>query len=153
MGLGTYKDNYLILKVTFKKNLNSNKDIRFMLKNGIILFDNLGYNDNLNYKNIIKYKCDKEEIKLDNLKQISSINNLHQKNITIDKKDNILSDTSKKSKVYEENSNNQDIAWNNVIKIAIIVLLGALIIYFLNKDSEVDFEENTNNQDENINKK
>ena len=109
--------------------------------------------DNLNYKNIIKYKCDKEEIKLDNLKQISSINNENQKNITIDKKDNILSDTSKKSKVYEENLNNQDIAWNNVIKIAIIVLLGALIIYFLNKDSEVDFEENTNNQDENINKK
>ena len=153
LGLGTYKDNYLVLKVTFKKNLNSNKDIRFMLKNGIILFDNLGYNDNLNYKNIIKYKCDKEEIKLDNLKQISSINNLHQKNITIDKKDNILSDTSEKSKVHEENLNNQDIAWNNVIKIAIIVLLGALIIYFLNKDSEVDFEENTNNQDENINKK
>ena len=35
----------------------------------------------------------------------------------------------------------EDVLWGNIIKIALIVLLGALIIYFLNKDSEEEKKE------------
>ena len=69
--------------------------------------------------------------------------NLEKKDKFLDTKDKELSSSNnaKKSKTNEEKSDNKDIEWSNVIKIAIIVLLGALIIYFLNKDTEVDFSE------------
>ena len=153
VGLGTYKDNSLILKITFKKNLNSNDDINFILEHGIITFDNLKYSDGLNHKNIIKYKCDKEEVEIVNLNSNNSTNNINQNKITLDKKDSSSSSAPEKTKITEKDLNDQDIAWSNVIKIAIIVLLGALIIYFLNKDTEVDFEENEKSNNVNSDEK
>lgn len=141
VGLGSYKDNSLVLKITFKKSLNNNSDISFLIEKGIITFDNLGYNDNLIYKDIIKYQSDSEEAVVNLNNDIPQIdNNNTPKKITLDE-DNKTLDTTKKSKVYEEKLDDPDIKWSNVIKIAIIVLLGALIIYFLNKDTEVDFSE------------
>lgn len=157
VGLGTYSDNSLVLKITFKKNLDSNSDIIFELENGIITFDNLGYNDNLRYKDIIKYQDKVEEVKNVNLSNDSSINsnNSNQKNLTLEEDDSKALDSSKKSKTDEEKKEESDIVWGNVIKIAIIVLLGALIIYFLNKDAEIDFEEDTDkdNNSKNSDKK
>ncbi|MGM9879302.1 MAG: hypothetical protein ACI31R_04685 [Bacilli bacterium] len=157
VGLGTYGDNSLVLKITFKKNLDSNSNIIFELENGIITFDNLGYNDNLRYKDIIKYQDKVEEVKNVNLSNDSSINsnNSNQKNLTLEEDDSKALDSSKKSKTDEEKKEESDIVWGNVIKIAIIVLLGALIIYFLNKDAEIDFEEDTDkdNNSKNSDKK
>ena len=51
----------------------------------------------------------------------------------------------------QEELDEKDVVWGNVIKIAILVLLGALIIYFLNKDAEVNFD--LENENGNSNKK
>ena len=152
VGLGSYEDNSLVLKITFKKNLNNNSDISFILKNGTITLDNLDYNDNLSYKNVIKYQGNNKveedlSLSIDNSDSNTNNNkeksNLEKKDKFLDTKDKELysSNNAKKSKTNEEKSDNKDIEWSNVIKIAIIVLLGALIIYFLNKDTEVDFSE------------
>lgn len=152
VGLGSYEDNSLVLKITFKKNLNNNSDISFILKNGTITLDNLDYNDNLSYKNVIKYQGNNKveedlSLSIDNSDSNTNNNkeksNLEKKDKFLDTKDKELSSSNnaKKSKTNEEKSDNKDIEWSNVIKIAIIVLLGALIIYFLNKDTEVDFSE------------
>ena len=152
VGLGSYEDNSLVLKITFKKNLNNNSDISFILKNGTITLDNLDYNDNLSYKNVIKYQGNNKveedlSLSIDNSDSNTNNNkeksNLEKKDKFLDTKDKKLSSSNnaKKSKTNEEKSDDKDIEWSNVIKIAIIVLLGALIIYFLNKDTEVDFSE------------
>lgn len=142
VGLGTYNDGFLALKVTFEKNLNSNEDISFFIENGIIAFDNLNYNDSISYKDIIKYQDNSEPAEVvnlsNNVSDEASVSNDSDQGITLDK---ALDDNVKKSEISDKKLDESDIIWGNVIKIAIIVLLGALIIYLLNKDTETNFSE------------
>lgn len=157
VGLGNYKDDCLVASFVYEKNKDSKQDVNFIIENGVITFDNLEYRDDISYKNSVKYDDEKLEENLSNNETIAVVNlsnnmSLDSSNQELKNFDNLsnLDDslfndindndqTVKKSKISEKELDESDIIWGNVIKVAIIVLLGALIIYFLNKDTEVDF--------------
>lgn len=143
VGLGSYVNNDLILSITYNKDVNSKEDILFNIENGIVTFDNSVYNDSLKYENIIKFVEEQsnevvlisndEDTKLTN-------NNSDESNLMKARSIEKYDIDKKKSKISEDELNEDDIVLGNVIKLVILVLLGAAIIYFLNQDNETEYQ-------------
>ncbi len=140
VGLGNYENNCLLLTLTYKK-ITDKTDLNLKITQGIIVSSNSLYKDNLSYQSTIKYSKD-NPIQANNLVN----ENTNNDNTRLASEDKTLLESPKqdiknKSTISNQELDEEDIAWGNIIKIALIVLLGALIIYFLNKDAEVNFDE------------
>lgn len=140
IGLGKFINNDLLATIYYELT-NYNKGI-INLKNGMIVYDNGKYKENIKYKNI--FKLPKKIIATVNEKK-SYITNNNYNNYNYYKLNNIKQKKSiknktktEKEKTKKEKKQNKKEKQNkkNIVKIAIIVLLGALIIYLLNNENE-----------------
>lgn len=131
LGYGDFSDNTLLVKFTFKR-LSNNDNIEVNLNGSAYTINNI---DNLLAfdlieKEVVKDNENKNLVKTNNIIDDSS-NDVN--NDSLDKNDIVVSDISK------EDVEKEEILWGNIIKVIIIVLLGTLIIYFLNKNEDEEF--------------
>lgn len=148
IGLGEYTNDTLLITVTYEK-LNSGTESELIIDNGILTFDNNNSITNEKVSNIIEPLVTEKVAEpvatqtvnvVPEEKEDTSSNLVNNENTTIEPKDK-KDDVKRESIITGEDLDEEDILWGNIIKIALIVLLGALIIYFLNKDSEEEKKE------------
>ena len=148
IGLGEYTNDTLLITVTYEK-LNSGTQGELAIDNGILTFDNNNSVTNEKVSNIIEplvtEKVEKPVVTqtvnvVPEEKEDTSSNLVNNENTTVEPKDK-KDDVKRESIITGEELDEEDILWGNIIKIALIVLLGALIIYFLNKDGEEEKKE------------
>lgn len=154
IGYGTFNDGDLLLSIVYDKNDIKEDYTIFEIYNGKITFNN-SYKDS-NYKDVVKNtKEETTPTKTNNVINNNSNNVVVQELITekqeIKKEKEESKEGKKKSVTISdlEDTNKDKIEWKNIIKVIVIVLLGALIIYFLSKED--NNEKNTDNKNNILN--
>ncbi len=154
IGYGTFNDGDLLLSIVYDKNDIKEDYTIFEIYNGKITFNN--YYKDSNYKDVVKnIKEETTPIKTNNVINNNSNNVVVQELITekqeIKKEKEESKEGKKKSVTISdlEDTNKDKIEWKNIIKVIVIVLLGALIIYFLSKED--NNEKNTDNKNNILN--
>ncbi len=139
IGYGSFKDNDLLLSIVYDQNNIKEDYTTFEIYDGIITFNN-SYNDS-NYKDIVKnIKEETTPANTNNVTNTNSNNNVVVQDLVESKEEPTvtkeeLKDNDKNVTITSlEEENNDKIEWKNVIKVIVVVLLGALIIYFLSKE-------------------
>ena len=139
IGYGSFKDNDLLLSIVYDQNNIKEDYTTFEIYDGIITFNN-SYNDS-NYKDIVKnIKEETTPANTNNVTNTNSNNNVVVQDLVESKEEPTvtkeeLKDNDKNVTITSlEEDNNDKIEWKNVIKVIVVVLLGALIIYFLSKE-------------------
>ena len=154
IGYGTFNDGDLLLSIVYSKNDVKEDYTTFEIYDGKITFNN-SYKDS-NYKDVVKnIKEETTPTKTNNVINNSNNNVVVQELITekqeIKKEKEESKEGKKKSVTISdlEDTNKDKIEWKNIIKVIVIVLLGALIIYFLSKED--NNEKNTDNKNNILN--
>ena len=154
IGYGTFNDGDLLLSIVCSKNDVKEDYTIFEIYDGKITFNN-SYKDS-NYKDVVKnIKEETTPTKTNNVINNSNNNVVVQELITekqeIKKEKEESKESKKKSVTISdlEDTNKDKIEWKNIIKVIVIVLLGALIIYFLSKED--NNEKNTDNKNNILN--
>jgi len=141
IGLGSFENDTLLMTITYERQ-TTQEDTKLELNEGILSFDNNEYIENISISNTIPAVVPTQEVQEEKAEAEEVVT---LSNETSD-------DTAKEEKAKDEKSPREsiisgdeleedDVVWGNIIKIALIVLLGALIIYFLNKDNEEEKKE------------
>lgn len=134
LGYGEFSNNTLLVKLTFKR-LPNNDNIEVNLNGSVYTVNNID--------DLLAFDLIEKEVKNDN--KNNDDNKIIKTNNIIDDTDNIdTDDTLKKddivvSDISKEEVKKDEIIWGSIIKVIIIVLLGTLIIYFLNKNEDEEF--------------
>lgn len=156
IGYGSFNDGDLLLSIVYDKNDVKEDYTTFEIYDGVITFNS--FYKYSNYKDVVKNT--KEETTLTNTNNVVTANNNANSNnnvvvqeLAIEKEeiktttDKTKEDTDKNVTITDlEDTNKNKIEWKNIIKVIVIVLLGALIIYFLSKeDNNENKTDNKNN--------
>ena len=162
IGLGNFNNNNLLASIYYEIS-GYNAEI-ISLTNSMIVYDNGNYKESLEYKNIfrlnkpVKKRTKKIQNYQDNLNNTSYylpiIKESKKSNQDIKEKDDKDSTSTKEEDNSKENITNKkkktkkkddektkEISVKNIYKVALIVLIGALIIYLLNSGEEKEDEE------------
>ena len=159
IGYGSFNDGDLLLSIIYNQNDTKEDYTTFEIYDGIITFNN--FSKDSNYKDVVKNT--KEETTLTNTNNVVTANNNANSNnnvvvqeLAVEKeeikttKDELKKDNNKNVTITDlEDTNKDKIEWKNIIKVIVIVLLGALIIYFLSKED--NNENNTDNKNNILN--
>ena len=158
IGYGSFNDGDLLLSIIYDQNDTKEDYTTFEIYDGIITFNN--FSKDSNYKDVVKNI--KEETTPANTNNIVNTNNANSNNnvvvqeLTVEAKeikttkDDTKEDNNKNVTITDlEDTNKDKIEWKNIIKVIVIVLLGALIIYFLSKED--NSENNTDNKNNILN--
>ena len=157
IGYGSFNDGDLLLSIIYDQNDTKEDYTTFEIYDGMITFNN-SYSDS-NYKDVVKNI--KEEIKTTTNNVVTTNNNANSNNDVVvqelTKEQEEIKTTKDESKDTDKNvtitdledTNTDKIEWKNIIKVIVIVLLGALIIYFLSKED--NNENNTDNKNDILN--
>lgn len=131
-----------IVRLTYEKNETEVEQTTFIISNIVLVNTITSVNEVERLINtIVNIKPVQEEQEPNVVQTINNvIENVEE---TVSKEEEPKLEITDVEEIEEE-----QIAWGNVIKIAIIVLLGALIIYFLNKKEEEPIKEQQNKKDE-----
>ena len=154
IGYGSFNDGDLLLSIIYDQNDTKEDYTIFEIYDGIITFNN--FSKDSNYKDVVKNI--KEETTPTNTNNIVNTNNANSNNnvvvqeLEVEKEEikttkDELEDNNKNVTITDlEDTNKDKIEWKNIIKVIVIVLLGALIIYFLSKeDNNENKTDNKNN--------
>ena len=135
VGLGDFDNGNLLVRLTFEKQEESETTIVNL--NGSIY----GYNEinDLSTSNSIYRTLDNEEesnevVPTNNIVSSSNDNDYYEEDI---KEVPVKEDNKIKEEKIDDKNN--EIIWGSVIKVIIVVFLGTLIIYFLNKNEDEEF--------------
>lgn len=157
IGYGSFNDGDLLLSIIYDQNDTKEDYTTFEIYDGMITFNSF-YKDS-NYKDVVKNI--KEEIKTTTNNVVTTNNNANSNNDVVvqelTKEQEEIKTTKDESKDTDKNvtitdledTNTDKIEWKNIIKVIVIVLLGALIIYFLSKED--NNENNTDNKNDILN--
>lgn len=159
IGYGSFNDGDLLLSIIYDQNDTKEDYTTFEIYDGVITFNS--FYKYSNYKDVVKNT--KEETTLTNTNNVVTANNNANSNnnvvvqeLAIEKeeikttKDELKKDNNKNVTITDlEDTNKNKIEWKNIIKVIVIVLLGALIIYFLSKED--NNEKNTDNKNNILN--
>lgn len=152
IGLGSYEDRSLLMTITYE-NL-SNENSSFTISDGLFVYDNLEIVENISAtksvpSEVISQSADtvnSEKIVNNtistNANDVSFLSNNTPENSSEDISQDDDNQLERKSAISGEELDNNEVVWGNIIKIALIVLLGALIIYLLNKDNKEEEKDN-----------
>lgn len=139
IGIGDFKndDNFALC---FIEDLSTSNTKVFSLSNIKFIYDNLNTKEIDNLQ-LITVKV-VEESKKEN--KVTYLNNYKEEQKTEEvKHDENINKEENKTEAKQEKTDEKEVAITNVIKIIIIVLLGAVIVYFLNKkDNDEDSDKN-----------
>ena len=156
IGYGSFNDGDLLLSIIYDQNDTKEDYTTFEIYDGVITFNS--FYKYSNYKDVVKNT--KEETTPTNTNNVVTANNNANSNnnvvvqeLAIEKekikttKDKLKKDNNKNVTITDlEDTNKDKIEWKNIIKVIVIVLLGALIIYFLSKeDNNENKTDNKNN--------
>lgn len=156
IGYGSFNDGDLLLSIIYDQNDTKEDYTTFEIYDGVITFNS--FYKYSNYKDVVKNT--KEETTPTNTNNVVTTNNNANSNnnvvvqeLAIEKeeikttKDELKKDNNKNVTITDlEDTNKDKIEWKNIIKVIVIVLLGALIIYFLSKeDNNENKTDNKNN--------
>lgn len=152
IGVENFTDNEKLITICYTDTKNMEEDIIFTIKESNTYLDsneliNINEITSVIPKTVIEKEKDQENtnvIYVDNY-----VNNDNQISNNEQKKDEQIIDNNKDEIDNKEETDNN--LFPNIIKIVIIVLLGTLIVYFMNKnekDEELDFEGENKNKDE-----
>lgn len=139
LGVGTFNNNQLLFSVTYSFDVSNPDDLVVNLDNGFIIAGDNNYLDNISTYNVTRNDVVASspkpvveplvnEVAEDTSSDVVSLDEVLDDSTDVD-------NDSKKSSISSKELKDSDVIWGNVIKIVIIVLLGALIIYLLNKNS------------------
>ena len=135
VGLGKYINGDLLFTLKCEI-INNEVDSNISLDNGVLIFDTNEIVTDYSTNNIIKADTNTGKTQVRNLVNKVEDNSSNEK-ITLDEfTGDSNDDNAKKSAISDKNVSDNGIAWGNIIKITLIVLLGTLVIYFLNRDSK-----------------
>lgn len=158
IGYGLFNDGDLLLSIVYDQKDTKEDYTTFEIYDGIITFNDF-YKDS-NYKDVVKNI--KEETTPTNTNNVVTTNNNANSNnnvvvqeLAVEKEEikttkDESKDNGKNVTITDlEDTNKDKIEWKNIIKVIVIVLLGALIIYFLSKED--NNENNTDNKNNILN--
>ena len=131
LGYGDFNNGDMLLKLVFEK---SSESLNTELSVNGNIYGN-GDNSNLILLDVISRK---DEVKEDAVVENTS-NVVYEEVEDIEEEIAAAEQEEEKDKLVSEEVSDSEIIWGNVIKIVIVVLLGTLIIYFLNKDEDGEF--------------
>ncbi len=138
VGYGNFNDGDLLLSLIYDRDEVSDYTT-FKISNGILATDSDKSTDNVGFSDVIKNVTD-EESNNTNEEVVPLSDNVDdaEGQVIIYKDDTSVSDSDKDPvKVTSKDIDDQDkINIKSLIKIVVVVLLGALIIYFLSKEDE-----------------
>ena len=135
VGIGNFSNDMLLVKLVYKIKESSTKTV-FNLSNGIIVNSNGNFNSNLVSFDIISRVTEDN-----NSGRVNTSSNNNGGDLVsldnIDVKDDTKDDSST-IKVSEPklDKDEEKISVSSVVKVVLVILLGTLIIYFLNKNDE-----------------
>lgn len=148
IGLGNYENEALLITLTYERQ-TTEEDTKLELNEGIISFDNEEYTDNITISNLIPATVVEKQETSNETEEVTTLSNVQEQTTKESKKQE--EPEPRESVISGDELDKEDVVWGNIIKIALIVLLGALIIYFLNKDNEEKdgfFKEEKENKEE-----
>ncbi len=157
IGYGSFNDGDLLLSIVYDQNDTKEDYTIFEIYDGIITFNN--FSKDSNYKDVVKNI--KEETTPTNTNNVVNTNNANSNNnvvvqeLSVEKEEikttkDESKDNGKNVTITDlEDTNKDKVEWKNIIKVIVIVLLGALIIYFLSKED--NSENNTDNKNNILN--
>lgn len=128
VGNGSFENNTLLIKLVYEIDIESNQTT-FNLNNGMIVNNNGFVNSNLTNLDIIS--------RVEEVKQTNNIPSEKEEVVILDKIEDKEEEKENKPTVKIDASDEEDkISISNVVKVILVILLGVLIIYFLNKQDE-----------------
>lgn len=128
VGNGSFENNTLLIKLVYEIDIESNQTT-FNLNNGMIVNNNGFVNSNLTNLDIIS--------RVEEVKQTNNISSEKEEVVILDKIEDKEEEKENKPTVKIDASDEEDkISISNVVKVILVILLGVLIIYFLNKQDE-----------------
>lgn len=139
LGYGTYKNNDLLVSLVFSKEDSIIlKQTELNLTSLILVLDNyqsLTFNKLASiYTNPVK----EEQVKQEQTKEEVIIKQLVNEEVNEKVKEDTTSNNEEKETDVVEEVNEKEALGGNIIKIIIVVLLGTVIIYLLNKNDKVE---------------
>ena len=148
LGYGDFNNGDMLLKLVFEKN---NDSLSSELNINGNIYGN-GNNLNIFLSDVISRNEEEKEVIVENTTNIIEEEVEEPEDIIVDE----VEEEKEKDELVSEEVSDSEIIWTNVIKIVVVVLLGTLIIYFLNKDEDEDFLKDNKKDDskyELVNKK
>ena len=146
LGLGEYVNDSLVVTLEFDK-LSDAQDYEIDF-NGSIILDNLEYVSNITLSNVIpKVVSSSEDIVVNTQNTVNTRESMTSSEVEVVENDD-EDDNKIESAISGEDFEEDEAILGNIIKIALIVLIGALIIYLLNNKEEenVSLDEDNKNQ-------
>lgn len=133
MGYGIFNDGDLLVSIVYDKKYNE-EYTSFEIYDGIITFGNTSKTSS--YKDIVKNIRENEVTKTSSV--VNDTNEESNEELAEEVILDDIEDESKNSIGVTDLEDENKVEVKNIIKVVIIVLLGALIIYFLSKDEEIE---------------
>ncbi len=130
VGNGSFENNTLLIKLVYEIDTESNQTT-FNLNNGMIVNNNGFVNSNLTNLDIIS--------RVEEVKQTNNIPSEKEEVVILDKiedKEEEKEENKPTVKIDVDDEEEDKISISNVVKVILVILLGVLIIYFLNKQDE-----------------
>lgn len=130
VGNGSFENNTLLIKLVYEIDTESNQTT-FNLNNGMIVNNNGFVNSNLTNLDIIS--------RVEEVKQTNNIPSEKEEVVILDKiedKEEEKEENKPTVKIDVDDEKEDKISISNVVKVILVILLGVLIIYFLNKQDE-----------------
>ena len=146
IGIGEYVNDSLVVTLEFDK-LSDAQDYEIDF-NGSIILDNLEYVSNITLSNVIpKVVSTSEDIVVNTQNTVNTRESMTSSEVEVVENDD-GDDNKIESAISGEDFEEDEAILGNIIKIALIVLIGALIIYLLNNKEEenVSLDEDNKNQ-------
>lgn len=130
VGNGSFENNTLLIKLVYEIDTESNQTT-FNLNNGMIVNNNGFVNSNLTNLDIIS--------RVEEVKQTNNIPSEKEEVVILDKieeQEEEKEENKPTVKIDVDDEEEDKISISNVVKVILVILLGVLIIYFLNKQDE-----------------
>ena len=154
LGYGLYKNDDLIITLVFSKddNIDLNQTELDLTKLILVLdsYETISFNQliSIHTKPVAKEESSKEQVIVQQLSKEEESEEFLESS-SIEEKENV----EDKLEISKNEDNKNKVLTSNIIKITIVVLLGTLIIYLLNKNDNAEELKEKNNEEVNKSQK